>query len=596
MKKLIIFCFLHVMLAASGNLFGQDTIREIKILKGQTYLNFPVAESNRLTRAKIISEGKVLDQFTIKLANEKPDYWAFFDVTPFQGKTLTVEISNFVMPGRFAANNTQGNVSNVVSRVATLPTKGLQMVFADTKFPGQDSVYKEQGRLQAHFSARRGWLNDPNGLVYHNGEYHLYFQHNPYGWSWGNMHWGHAVIKDLLHWKELPEALYPAGDRDAAFSGSAVVDPNNTGGFRKNGIDPIIAFYTSTGRGECMKLSYDNGRTFSEYEGNPLIKHSGRDPKVFWYEPGNHWVLVTWDQERKKQLSLDQEGIIYQHLIYTSPNLKNWTFQSGVPGFFECPELFELPVEGQAGASKWVMYDATGRYVLGDFDGKKLSVTQPLKQYDYGGGYFYASQTYNNTPDKRRVQVGWGRGVTQPGMPFNQPMLFPAELKLKNTFDGLRVCPTPVKEISLLHQNSHTIENKILKPDSAVSVTVNNGPVHVIAEFEKGDAVPFGINVLGAEISFNDLLGEFLIKADTTPAPIKTNYARGGTERFKIEAIADKNLLEVYVNDGELYYTVPFNIKKNHSVQAFVQGRGDRKSILKKLEVHALKPIWENGK
>jgi sucrose-6-phosphate hydrolase SacC (GH32 family) len=240
------------------------------------------------------------------------------------------------------------------------------------------------------------------------------------------------------------------------------------------------------------------------------------------------------------------------------------------------------------------MYDATGRYVLGDFDGKKLSVTQQLKQYDYGGGYFYASQTYNNVPDKRRIQVGWGRGITQPGMPFNQAMLFPTELKLKNTFDGLRVCPTPVKEISLLHENTQTIENKILKQDSAVSVTVNDKPVHVIAEFVKGDAVPFGINVLGAEISFNDMVGEFLVKADTTPTPVKTIYTKSGTELFKIEAIADKNILEVFVNDGELYYTVPFNIRKNSKVEVFVKDRGDKKSILKKLEVHELKSIWSN--
>jgi fructan beta-fructosidase len=246
MKKASIFCVLAIM-AAGINLYAQDTIRQIKILKGQNYLNFPVAEANRNTRTKIILEGKVLDQFIIKLANEKPDYWTFFDVTPYQGKTITVEISSFSMPGRGAINNTQGNISNVVNKEPSLPTKGLQRVYADSKFPGQDSVYKEQGRLQAHFSARRGWLNDPNGLLYHNGEYHLYFQHNPYGWNWGNMHWGHAVSKDLLHWKELPEAIYPFADRDAAFSGSAVVDPKNTGGFRKNGIDPIIAFYTSTG-------------------------------------------------------------------------------------------------------------------------------------------------------------------------------------------------------------------------------------------------------------------------------------------------------------------------------------------------------------
>lgn len=289
-----------------------------------------------------------------------------------------------------------------------------------------------------------------------------------------------------------------------------------------------------------------------------------------------------------------RESLITIESSYASPDLKRWTYQTGVEGFFECPELFELPVEGQPGTSKWVMYDATGRYVLGDFNGKKLTVTQDMRKYDYGGGYFYAFQTYNNTPDKRHVQVGWGRGITQPGMPFNQAMLFPIELNLKKSFDGLRVCPTPVKKISLLHQNSQIFQNKILRQDSGLKVTVNGETVHVIAEFEKGDAIPFGMNVMGAEILFNDLVGELLVKADTTPTPIKSVYSIRDSEVFNMEVIADKNILEVFVNDGELYYAVPFNSKKTGKIEVFARGRGDRKSILKKLEVYELTSIWVN--
>jgi fructan beta-fructosidase len=584
----LISCLLYQSVQA------QDTVRQIKIAKGQVYLSFPVKESNKLTRTRIKYGGKMVDQFTIKLATEKPDYWVFFDAAPYQGKTLTVEISktDVIAPGAFS-NITQSNNTNVNKEAEEDRTKGLKMVFADSKFPGQDSVYKEVSRPQVHFSARRGWINDPNGLLYYNGEYHMFFQHNPYGWAWGNMHWGHAVSKDLVHWKELPEAIYPFGDRDAAFSGSAVVDPKNTAGFRKNGIDPLIAVYTSTGRGECLKLSYDNGKTFTEYEGNPILVHKGRDPKVFWYEPGNHWVMVVWDFSKTKKMSLGQEAVINQHLIYTSPDLKNWTEQSGVTGFFECPELFELPVEGQPGVSKWIMYDATGRYVVGDFDGKKFLIDQHLKKYDYGGGYFYASQTFNNTPDKRRIQVGWGRGIIHPVMPFNQAMLFPIELKLKKTFDGLRLCPTPIKEISTLHTNTQTFENKILKVNDSLMIQVKGDAVHIIAEFEKGDA-HFGLNVLGYEFSYNDLLGEFitLLKA---PATV-TDYVKPDTENFKIEAIVDKNMLEVFVNDGETYYAMPFDGPKTGKITAFIKGRGsDRKTILRKMEVHELKSIWSNA-
>src|SRR3984893_4261004 len=337
MKIIVIFliaCMLNVCaLAQQTALNVDDTTRQIKIEKGQVYLSLPVSESAKLTRARILYEGKLLDQFTIKLAPEKPDYWVFFDAAPYQGKTLTLEISRFDPPsfGGMAQPAVNTQTEN------KFDTRGLKMIFADSKFPGEDSVYKESKRPQVHFSSRRGWINDPNGLLYYAGEYHMYYQHNPYGWAWGNMHWGHAVSKDLIHWKQLPEAIYPFDSKDAAFSGSAVVDVKNTSGFRKNGIDPLIAAYTSTGRGESIKMSYDNGRTFTDYEGNPILVHKGRDPKVFWYEPGKHWVMVVWDNSKTKKMDLGQEAVINQNLIYTSPDLKNWTYQSGVSGFFECP-------------------------------------------------------------------------------------------------------------------------------------------------------------------------------------------------------------------------------------------------------------------
>lgn len=577
---------------------SQDVVkREIVVRKGQKYLNLPVTNANPLVQARIKAGNKILDQFTIKLTDSNPDFWVFFDVTAYQGKKLTLEVQQrtFNRPGSTPDNG---------------PLPSLDLIYADARFAGQDSTYREKNRPQVHFSSIRGWLNDPNGLIYYNGEYHLFYQHNPYGWDWGNMHWGHAVSTDLLHWKEVGDAIYPVHERDAAFSGSAVYDPDNTAGFQKKGIDPLIAFYTSTGRGEAIQLSYDNGRTFIDYEGNPILKHSGRDPKVFWYDKGKHWVMVVWNNGEKKKMSLGQEAIINQQAIYTSSDLKNWTYQSGVEGFFECPELFELPVEGRPGVSKWVMYDATGRYVVGDFDGKRFTIEQHLTQYDYAGGYFYASQTFNNTPDGRRIQVGWGRNIRHPGMPFNQAMLFPTELSLKQTAYGYRLCPVPIREIATLHKNSQRVENKILKGAEPVQVRVQGDPVHVVAEFEKGDAT-FGLNVLGYELVYNDLLGEFttavnpnhnsapegprVIFSGPAITPITTTvYSKPGTEIFKLEVIIDKNIAEVFVNDGELYFAAPYEGEKTGIVEAFVRARGDRKSILKRLDVHELNSIWKD--
>ncbi len=586
--------------------------KEITIKKGQRYLNFPVNNDNRSVLARVIADGKIIDQFTINLAEDNPKFWTFFDVAPYVGKKITIEIEK-APPARGAAPE-----SNVTT--PEVNAKGLDRVFADARFPGQDTVYMERDRPQVHFSAQRGWLNDPNGLVYDENEYHLYFQHNPYGWAWGNMHWGHAVSSDLLHWKELPEAIYPVvvpgtpGARpDAAFSGSAFTDPKNTGGFRKNNIDPLLAMYTSTGRGECLKISYDKGRTFIDYEGNPILKHNGRDPKVFWYEKGNHWVMVVWDAGVPKKIgSGDEEVLVRQHSIYTSNDLKAWTYQSGIEGFFECPELFELPVEGEANTSKWIMYDAHGRYVIGDFDGKKFNVEQSFRQFAYGGGYFYASQTFNNLPG-RRVQIGWGRNITQPGMPFNQAMLFPSDLKLKRVEGSLILCPTPIDAISSLHTKSQTIENKTVTAEDPVSITVDpKAPIHVVAEVERGNS-PITLSVLGYEFRYDNEwefsttspqkketqatvpAGPFAAPTASTPV----HYVSQGN-RLKIEAIADKNILEVFINDGELYYVLEFGGDKTGKIEAKInpvrsggQQSAVRKFIVKKLQVHELNSIWQ---
>jgi fructan beta-fructosidase len=621
----IIGCLILLCPLISIRVFNQTTDqavlkREIKIKEGQTYLNLPIKNTDRLVQATIKLNNMPLDRFTINLSVDKPDYWTFFDVSSYQGRTLTIELGKAprMFPGMSEVNADDSEYLQSQGK------KGLNMIFADSKFPGSDSLYIESGRPQVHFTASRGWINDPNGLIYYNGLYHMFFQHNPYGWQWGNMHWGHAVSKDLIHWEQWNEAIYPVldqndktsntGFRDAAFSGSAVIDYENTGGFRKNGIDPIIAIYTSTGRGECLKMSYDNGKTFVDYDGNPILVHVGRDPKVFWYEPGNHWVMVVWDSGIPKKLSSGDEANIRQHSIYTSPDLKKWTYESGIEGFFECPELFELPVEGEPDLSRWIMYDAFGRYIVGDFDGKKFTIEQHFTGYENGGGYFYASQTFNNIPDGRRIQVGWGRNITNPGMPFNQPELLPSELKLKRTMNGYRLCPTPIKEIATLFTNSQVLKDKVIKSGDTVSLSVDSTkPLHIVAEIERGNA-EIVFNIMGYELRYdnewifsvvppenekpqtNKSAGPFLKPTASAPVTYVT-----GTDIFKIEAIVDKNILEFFINDGELYYVTAFNGNKTNLIEASVpQGslrfmtRNKFFYILKYLEVNELKSIWSN--
>ena len=315
---------------------------DISITVTKKYLNIPVSSKVGRAEMTFTVAGNTERRFDIRLAASEPDYWVFCDVSTLRGKTLTIT---------YPENK-----------------QGLNLIYQDDRIAGQDSMYNEKNRPQFHFTSRRGWNNDPNGLIFYEGEYHLFYQHNPYEREWGNMHWGHAVSRDLVHWEELPIALYP-DSHGTMFSGSAVIDYDNTSGFGNGKTPVMVAIYTADNpekQIQCIAYSSDKGRTWTKYNQNPVIDSKAkwnskdtRDPKVFWYQPGKHWVLALNERDG--------------HSIYTSPNLKDWTYQSHVAGFWECPELFELPIDGNPANTKWVMYGASGTYMLGSFDGKKFT-------------------------------------------------------------------------------------------------------------------------------------------------------------------------------------------------------------------------------
>ncbi len=236
------------------------------------YLHLPVKNGVKRVKMKVTAGEKTVDEFDIELAPDTPDFWVFLDLKKYHGQQATVSVDRLPADSR-----------------------GLASARMSDELPGADHIYHEKYRPQFHFSPIVGWNNDPNGLVYYRGEWHLYFQHNPYGWNWGNMHWGHAVSKDLVHWKQLPIAIYPHAYGDWVFSGGTVVDQDNTAGFKSGNEDVIVASYTSTGRGEAIAYSNDRGRTFTDYEGNPVVKHDGRDPKIIWYAPAStgSWPSIT---------------------------------------------------------------------------------------------------------------------------------------------------------------------------------------------------------------------------------------------------------------------------------------------------------------
>jgi fructan beta-fructosidase len=461
------------------------------------YLHLPVKTGAPMRRMKFSVAGQTVREFDIELADGKPDFQVFSEVTPFKGKTLTMEV--------------------------TLPedSTALAKIVAADVLPDAGTLYKEKHRPQYHFTARRGWLNDPNGLVYHDGEYHLFFQHNPYGWSWGNMHWGHAVSRDLVHWEELEEALYPRAYGDWCFSGSAwSMAPDRLG----------LAF-TSTGRGECIALSTDRGRTWTEQPGNPVVKHRGRDPRVLWHEPSKRWVMAVYDEEKSKTIA-----------FYTSPDLRVWQFESRIGEFYECPDLFELPVDGGAKNTRWVLYAADGRYVLGAFDGKRF--TAEPGRHRLWHGPFYAAQTYSNAPGGRRVQVGWAQ-IAFPGMPFNQQMTIPVELTLRSTPDGPRMFALPVAEVGKLRVEDSKPMTATVQAGKNLAASVKGALLDIEAELVPRGATRFGVMVRGVPVTYN-------VKRQTLSCGNHTAALALEAGKLQLRILVDRGSIEVFGGDGRV--------------------------------------------
>ncbi|WP_240676278.1 glycoside hydrolase family 32 protein [Botryobacter ruber] len=372
----------------------------------------------------------------------------------------------------------------------------------------QATANQEPHRPQFHFTPPSKWMNDPNGMVYHNGEYHLFYQHNPDTTVWAPMHWGHAVSKDMVHWEHLPIALYP-DSLGMIFSGSAVVDVNNTSGLGSKENPAMVAIFTyhdmegeKAGREDYqtqgIAYSLDNGRTWKKYENNPVIKNLGirdfRDPKVSWYEEGQKWVMAL---AVKDKIS-----------FYSSKNLKDWKLESDFGanigahgGVWECPDLFKLPVEG-SNEEKWVLLvsinpggpngGSATQYFVGNFDGNKFVMDKQFESgllskpaaggakghegiwIDYGRDN-YAGVTWANIPkeDGRRLFMGWmsnwDYATVVPTENWRSTMTVARELTLANTPAGLRVVSKPVKELRNIYGSSKSLEAQIISDAVVVS-------------------------------------------------------------------------------------------------------------------------------
>jgi sucrose-6-phosphate hydrolase SacC (GH32 family) len=447
--------------------------------------------------------------------------------------------------------------------------------------------YNQTLRPQFHFTSLKNWINDPNGLVWYDGEYHLYFQHNPTNIKWEpGLVWGHAVSTDMVHWEQLTHAIYPPIGSGGVYSGTAVVDHNNTLRKQKGNVKTLVAYFTAKG-GQCGAYSADKGRTYQLLnDGDPLVMtdyKGARDPKIFWHEASKRWIMVLWVQKAENEGTPDEkQGIVR---FYNSKNLIDWNLTSELNRnwAYECMDFVELTVDGNTNNKKWLLYDASFDYEVGYFDGK--SFTSDKKSYlgDYGPKNFYAGQTFSNSPDNRTVMIGWmnGGGIFQKAeMPFSQQMSFPNTLELKTTPEGIRLYRWPIKEIEKLYSKNYKFDNLSLEKANEKLTEIKAELIDLSVEFESKN--PLKISIRGLDVIYDNKTDSISFGKTRISAPAFQN-------RVSLRILLDRASIELFINNGASVATF-YAIPKVENQRVILSGENGTK--INSLIINELKSIW----
>ena len=530
----------------------------VHINTNQRYLLLPVEEVMPDVRVSMIVNNKEVNVADVRLAVNRVDYFVPLDLSDYAGK-------NILLKFKLGSNDPiRGKLSAVCCK---------EMKLSDTF----DTGNREKFRPTYHFSPLYGWMNDPNGMVYKDGEYHLFYQHNPYGSKWGNMHWGHAISKDLINWEHRPDAITPDA-LGTIFSGSAVVDTDNTAGF---GAGAIVAIYTQNSDRQVQSIAYstDNGRSFTKYENNPVLTSDARDfrdPKVFWHKETQRWIML---------LAVGQEM-----QIFSSSNLKDWAFESSFGegqgahgGVWGCPDLFELPVDG-TNEKKWVLLcnlnpggpfgGSATQYFVGTFNGKEFANESPsqTKWMDWGKDH-YAAVTWSDAPDNRRIAIAWMSNWQYandvPTSQYRSPNSVPRDLSLF-TVDGetyLQSAPSPEllklrdisKKRSFKVNGTRTIKDMIAGNEGAyeIELTIENQYADVIGfrlYNDKGEEVDMQYDMKEKKFSMDRRKSGDVGFNENFPM-LTWTAIESGKDELKLRLFVDKSSVEAFVDGGRFVMT-----------------------------------------
>ncbi|MCH5224059.1 MAG: GH32 C-terminal domain-containing protein [Muribaculaceae bacterium] len=537
-------------------------------VKGEgKYLILPIQETfEDDAKINVLVDGKLEETIYARLAKTKTDYTVPYDISKYAGKNLVLDI---VTP---QGRNSVRDAADDVCWEGMIISDTFDTTNTETKY-----------RPAYHHTPLYGWMNDPNGMFYKDGVWHLYYQKNPYGSKWQNMTWGHSTSTDLINWEHLPDAIKPDG-LGAIFSGSAVVDHNNTAGY---GEDAVIALFTSAGTSQMQSFAHsnDDGLTFEVYPGNPIITldTEARDPNMFWNEKTGEWNLILAHALEKEML------------IFTSPDLKNWTLQSAFgknlgaqEGVWECPDLFELQIPG-TDKTKWVLISninpggpfggSAVQYFIGDFDGKTFvsdtnpDGTVPTKWLDYGKDN-YALVSWSNAPDNRRTTVGWMSNwqyaADVPTMQFRSANTLPRDLQLFTSPEGeLYVASVPSPELDKLRGKvidkasdkniGNHVSNYKLPADGICEIDLtfeatNADVVTFTLSNNKGEKVVMKYDAKNRTMSFDRRESGIVDFNQKFPAiTVSPTFENSG--KVNLRVFVDRSSIELFGNNGQFVMT-----------------------------------------
>ncbi|MBO4944301.1 MAG: GH32 C-terminal domain-containing protein [Muribaculaceae bacterium] len=571
----------------------------VRVTAGSRYLLLPVQESNDDARIEVLVDGKPESTIFVRLAKSKVDYSVPFDLAPYKGHDVLLNII------------TTQNRSNIREAKDDACWKNLEL--ADSF----DTVNREYYRPVYHHTPLYGWMNDPNGMFYKDGVWHLYYQWNPYGSKWQNMTWGHSSSKDFVNWEHHPAAIEPNG-LGAVFSGSSVVDTENTAGFGKNA---VVSLYTSAGASQIQSLAHsnDDGRTFEIYPGNPVItlESEARDPNMFWDDTNKQWVLSL------------AHALDHEMLFFTSPDLKNWTRQSAFgkglgaqDGVWECPDLFKLKVDG-TGEEKWVLVcninpggpfgGSATQYFVGDFDGKTFKADTdprgniPTKWMDFGKDH-YATVSWSGAPDGRRVLLGWMSNwqyaAEVPTMQYRSANTLPRDAALFRHSDGqIYISSAPSPELLALRNKEfvNASNRSIGRKAREFSLpALNGGACEILLDFDcrkaesvdikiansVGEFVTLTYNPAVHTLSFDRRKSGIVDFSQDFPA-VTVAPTFESDRNVSLRIFIDRSSMEVFGNDGKFVMTNLVFPTKPYSTLSISASGGNAK--LENLKIYPIK-------